>query len=121
MIDDLGNRKKGQPLVEEGGDGDFVCGIENGRRDASVHHRLASKAEKGEARFLYGPKIQGKDPLEIEGRIDAANTPVGEQGTLNGKRHRRGTQLCDHHAIEKLHQAMHNALRMDNGIALSGP
>ena len=120
VFDDARNRKKGDLMREEGGDGDLVGGVVNGRGTAAGGHGFPGEAEHREANFVERPEIEREQFPEIKRGIDSRRTGGVEQGMLDGKCHRRRAELGEHRAVGEFDDRVDDALRVHDGGALLG-
>jgi len=67
-VDDLGDAEEREAIFEEGGDGDFVGGVESGGIGATFFHGFAGEAEAGETARggLFEIEAAEGGPIELD-------------------------------------------------------
>jgi hypothetical protein len=104
--------------VEEGIDGDFVGGVEDGWECAADGAGVAGEVEGGEIVRAGGFEVQGTDLGEVE-RLQIVRDAVGPgDGVLNGEAHVAVAELGDDAVVGELDHAVDDALRMHDDLDL---
>ena len=119
-FDDFRDAGEGETILEKGGDGDFVGGVECGGMRATFLHGFAGQAEAGEAAGggFFEIKAAESGPVELDVlRRDASG--IGER-VLNGHTHVGRSELRKDSAINELDEGVNHGLRVDDDLDLIG-
>ncbi len=117
-LDGLPDAGEGDLAIEEGIDGDFVGGVEDGGKRAADGAGVAGEVEGREIIHAGGFEVQGADLGEIE-RLQIVRDAVGPgDSVLNREAHVAVAELGDDAVVGELDHAVDDALRMDDDLDL---
>ena len=87
---------------------------------AAGAHDLASETKHREPGFVNGAELEGEAAGEIEGRGGAGEATWVKERVLDMESHRRRAEVREHSAVDELHDAVHEALGVEDGGTLFG-
>ena len=112
--DGFPDRREAAAAREEGGDGDFVGGVEHGGEGAAGFAGFAGEGEGGEIGEARGLEVEPGEFGEVERREGIRHALGVGDGVLDGEAHVGGRELREHRAVDELDHGMHDGLRMDD-------
>ena len=117
-LDHRGDGKKRQPPLEEGGDRNFVGGVQRRRAGTAFLQGTIPQPQRRKAHEIRRRKIEPADAGQVE-RAHARFNPLRVGQRVRDRRAHVGVpKLGDDRAIGVFDHGMHDALRMDHHLNL---
>ena len=117
--DGLPDLREGDAAVEEGGDGDFISGVEDGGERAAFGAGADGEVEGWEDVAAGGFEVEFSEGGEVEGSEGIGDAVRVGDGVVDGEAHVGAAELGEDRAVGEFDHGVDDALRVDDDIDAS--